>query len=183
MKDLFVGPARRRTVKSAVALAALERPIVGVNVHVHLERAALPERVAAHVASMRPLAGVRQLVILECHTYLERASALVTTERPLVAVQRAHVCVQVVLVVKLASALVALEGFLAAVGAHVNFALAAAEEATLAPVELARKGPLAGVDALMNHKVALFGHLFAADFAAIWFWFGVERDSWSGRAE
>lgn len=176
MEDLLVRPARRRTVKAAVALAALERPMVGVDVHVHLEGAALAERVAAHVAAVRPLAGVRQLVLLEHLADLEGAAACVAAERPHVAVQRAQVRVQVVLVVELAAALVALERFLAAVRAHVNGALTAAEEAPLARAKLARERALAGVDALVHHQIALFGHLLAADLAAVRLRFGVGGD-------
>lgn len=65
--------------------------MVGVDVGVHLERAALAKRVATHIAMVWPNAGVRQQVLFVDLAQLERLAAFVAAKGSMAAVNGAHV--------------------------------------------------------------------------------------------
>lgn len=140
-------------MKSPVALTALERTIVGVDIDVNLICTALAERPAANVAMVLPDVGVCQQVFLVDVAYLERLATFCAQKRSIVTVSGAQMHVEVVLVVKCHRALLAFEWFFAGVGSHMNFALARAGETSVASLVQTGKWSFTGMDSHVHSQI------------------------------
>lgn len=167
MGNLLVRPSRRRTVKPLAAHFAQKRPIVGVHIQVHQIRRPLPEPSSARFALMRPLAGVNQQMLRVGLLAFERSPARVAFVRPFVGVRQPHVPGDGVSAVEPAIAQLAGERLHAAVTQLMDVAARRVGEPTAALGIVASVRTLAGVRASVDDHVAVLGHPFAADVAAI----------------
>lgn len=173
MESFLVRPACSRTVKSTLTYATLVRPIVRVDVHVHLEGTTLAKRPSALIAMVLPNVGVRQLVVLKRFRKLKRQPAHVAVVRSNITVFLTFMIAHLAFTDKRVRALIALVRLLAQMSAHVNFALAGTEKASITRLEQTRKRFVSGVEFHVLLEIAHLRHSDTAGFAAKRFQLGL----------